>query len=156
MKRFGLILPSLLLVLFLTGGCSRGEDQPLPTETTAIQNPLTGEAGIAFAEKLSGIYEGSCCQYFTEEDRHINFPATNEVIPSGEENASLLIDGIRFFHVSGIDISSDVITYKSVDGYGADVIFRKNASIMNKDVSYSTIDGSGTINCDTYREVSGE
>lgn len=155
MKRIGLTLPSLLLLVFLIGGCSKVEDSPLPSESATIENPLIGEAGIAFAERLSGVFEGSCCQYFIEEDRHINYPSTNEVVPSGEENASLLIDGIHFFHVSGYDISSEDITYRSVEGYGADVTFRKNGSIMNKDAYYSTPDESGTINCDTYREVSG-
>lgn len=146
-----IILSALLMFSILLSACSREIESDLLPEQSATNEPVE-EPGADFARQLTGTFSGHCCQHLIDDDEHFTYEATNEVVLSDENSSDLIIDGQLFFHVSGLDKTTESILYRSVEGYGAEVTFRKDGTIMSKDVSYSTPDESGTINCDTYKE----
>ena len=146
---------SLSVFVFFAACSNVAEDDPIAAETSQnTTDPEVSGADVAFAQQFVGTYNGYCCQHTASNDGNsesTNYEASNEVTLSGENNSNILIDGELFFHVSGRDIATEDIKYRSNEGYGAEATFRKEATILEKNTNFSTPTESGYINCDTYR-----
>ena len=149
------LLLALTVCLGLTACNEVVTDPPEPAESTQNNDdPEVGNADLVFAEQFIGTYEGHCCSHITDDEGTVNhgtYDATNVVTLSEENNSDLLIDGMLFTHISGTDMENEDILYRSNEGYGYEVTFRKGATILKKNTSFSTPTETGYINCETYR-----
>ncbi len=153
MKAPSSFILSLLLVFALLTACTNIQEEAMVDDQQTSQNQTAEDPGPTFAAQLAGTYEGHCCEHNVTEDAHATYRAINEVTLANDLNADLNIDGTIFHYVSGSDIDSEDIVYRSNEGYGVDVRFRKNATILQKDVSISTPTETIHIGCETYRDA---